>query len=167
MKVLGIDPGYDRLGAAVMEKIDGHEVLLYSSCIETNRKDSMPKRLHYLGVEIEKILTNHSPDVVAIETLFFGKNHKTAIPVAEVRGIVIYLAGKYGCEVIEFGPGSVKIAVTGYGSSDKKAVTDMLKRLVPKAPEKALDDEYDAIAVAVTGLAYSNNYDKIPSRNNQ
>jgi len=92
-----------------------------------------------------------------VETLFFNKNVKTAIGVAQARGIILYLAKNAGCTVHDFGPQEIKIAVTGYGKSDKNAVIDMVKRLVSNVPEKALDDEYDAIAVGITTLAHLRN----------
>lgn len=154
MKVLGIDPGYDRLGVAIIEKQDGKEVLLHSTCIETPKEKGLNDRLFDLGTELQTLLHKHKPDIVGIETLFFNKNVKTAIGVAQARGIVVYLAQNAGCSIYEFGPQEIKIAVTGYGKSDKNAVIDMVKRLVVNVPEKALDDEYDAIAVGVTTLAH-------------
>ena len=154
MKILAIDPGYDRLGVAVMETIDRQEKLLYSACLTTDKKTTVPERLWELGKQLEDLLTEHQPDQVALETLFFNKNQKTALAVAEARGMIVYLAKKHGCVVKQFGPSEIKVAVTGYGSSDKRAVTDMLRRLVKNLPDKALDDEYDAIAVAVTALAH-------------
>lgn len=154
MKVLGIDPGYDRLGVAVMEKDGGKEKLLFSTCILTDKSTSLPERIGELGTKLRLIMTEHRPDQVAIETLFFNKNQKTVVAVAEARGVVIFLARECGAEVKEFGPAEVKVAVTGYGQSDKTAIVDMLKRLVPNLPPNGLDDEYDAIAVAVTALAH-------------
>jgi crossover junction endodeoxyribonuclease RuvC len=153
MRVIAVDPGYDRLGVAVLELRNGSEYILYSNCIETNKKSSVLERLFELGKEFEKILLKYQPDTFATETLFFNTNQKTAIGVAGARGVLIYLAQNAGCKVYEFGPQEVKIATTGYGKSDKKAVTDMILRLVANAPKTALDDEYDAIAVAVTCLA--------------
>lgn len=154
MRVLAVDPGYDRLGVAVMEKENGKEKLVFSTCILTDKKLSVPERIGTLGLELERLLEIHKPDMVAVETIFFNKNVKTAVAVAEARGVVIFLARKYGAAVREFGPQEIKVAVTGYGNSDKRAVMEMLKRLVPDLPPKALDDEYDAIAVAVTALAH-------------
>lgn len=153
MRVLAIDPGYDRLGVAVMELIDGKEKLLFSTCIETARTDSLPDRLFTLGTAITKLLKEYSPDTMAIETLFFNKNIKTAIGVAQARGMLLYLAKVATCTVYEFGPQEIKVAVTGYGNAGKEAVYDMVTRLVPEVPTKALDDEYDAIAVGITCLA--------------
>ncbi len=154
MKVLALDPGYDRLGVAVIERGEKKETLLYSACIETDKKIDLVDRLFLVGTEVAKLIEEHTPDAVAIETLFFNKNIKTAIGVAQARGIIIFLAKKAGCAIYEFGPQEIKVAVTGYGKSDKSAVIDMVKRLIHNAPEKAHDDEYDAIAVGITALAH-------------
>lgn len=155
MRVLGIDPGYDRLGVAIMEKIDGKETVLFSACLQSDRKASLPERVGDLGMQLKRVFVEHKPELVAIEKLFFNKNITTALAVAEVRGMSIYLAREHGCPVVEFGPQEIKVAATGYGKSDKKAVLDMLKRLVKDLPIKALDDEYDAIAIALTAIAHS------------
>jgi crossover junction endodeoxyribonuclease RuvC len=153
MRVIAIDPGYDRLGVAVMEYQQGSEVLLYSSCIESSRTDALPDRLHTIGDGFLRIVETYEPDTLGVETLFFNKNVKTGIGVAEARGALLYIAKSAGCQVYEFSPQQVKSAVTGYGKSDKRAVIEMVCRLIPQAPNKALDDEYDAIAVAITCLA--------------
>lgn len=154
MKVLAIDPGYDRLGVAVLERHENRDALLFSSCILTDKNASIPERLHAMGETLRSIISEHAPDTVALETLFFSKNAKTAIAVAEARGVVLYLARQAGCTIREFSPQEVKVATTGYGKSDKTAVAHMVKRLIPQVPEKALDDEYDAIAVGITALAH-------------
>lgn len=153
MKVLAIDPGYDRLGVAVMEYVDGKEHLIFSTCVLTDKKSELPERLFTVGNTVAELIAMHQPNTVAIETLFFNKNIKTAIGVAQARGIILYLAKKAGCVVHEFGPQEIKVAVTGYGNSDKSAVFAMVNRLVPNVPQTALDDEYDAIAVGITCLA--------------
>lgn len=157
MRVLAIDPGYDRLGVAVLEHIPNGEQLIFSTCIETDRSLPLPDRLHTIGNEFEKILCKHEPDMVGIENLFFNNNQKTAIGVAQARGIILYLSKKYGKRVYEFGPQEIKIAVTGYGKSDKSAVIDMVTRLIPNTPKNAHDDEFDAIAVGITCLAHHRN----------
>ena len=119
MRVLAIDPGYDRLGVAVMELIDGKEKLLFSTCLETIRTDALPERLHTLGTAITKLIKEYKPDTMAIETLFFNKNIKTAIGVAQARGMLLYLAKESHCTVYEFGPQEIKVAVTGYGNAAK------------------------------------------------
>lgn len=154
MIVLGIDPGYDRVGVSVMEWSNGMETLHYSTCIETDRNAEFVDRLHAVGSAVTEIIKEYSADTLAIETLFFNKNVKTAINVAEARGAVLYIAKSLGCTVYEFSPQSIKIAITGHGKSDKTAVIDMVQRLIKGAPVAALDDEYDAIAIGVTCLAH-------------
>ena len=155
MRVLAFDPGYDRLGIAVLEHKDGKEALLFSGCVTTKKELELPDRLFLVGDQVRSLIQKHSPDAIAIETLFFNKNIRTAIGVAQARGVVLYLARAAGCRVFEYGPQEIKVAVTGYGNSDKGAVIDMVKRLVPESPKKAFDDEYDAIAVGITALAHN------------
>ena len=155
MRVLAVDPGYDRLGVAVLEREGGKEVLLFSSCIETDRTASLPDRLLVLGREMERIICEYNPTALGIETLFFNANRTTAMGVASVRGMIIYLAKTHDCTVYEYSPQQIKVAVTGYGNSDKQAVFDMLTRLVPNIPKGRRDDEYDAIATGVTCLAHN------------
>ncbi|OGG41468.1 hypothetical protein A2837_03085 [Candidatus Kaiserbacteria bacterium RIFCSPHIGHO2_01_FULL_46_22] len=152
MRVIGIDPGYDRLGVAVMEKIDGQETLIFSTCLQSDRKLVVADRIDDLGHRLTEIFSSYQPDQLAIEKLFFNQNRTTALSVAEMRGVVIYLAKCHNCKVAEFGPQEIKVAVTGYGKSDKRAVAEMLSRLIKNLPISALDDEYDAIAIALTGL---------------
>lgn len=154
MRVIAVDPGYDRLGVAIIEHSErSTEHLVYSTCIETDKHATLPDRIHTLGVSFEKLLTEYAPDALAIETLFFNKNQKTAIGVAQARGVCIYLANTHACAIYEYGPQEIKIAVTGHGGSSKQQVIDIVQRLIPTAPKKALDDEYDAIAVGITCLA--------------
>lgn len=154
MRVLAIDPGYDRLGVAILEHSPRGEQLLHSTCVQTDKQTSLPERLFVMGQTVRTLLSEYQPDAIAIETLFFNKNQKTAIGVAQVRGICLFLAKEVGCTIYEFGPQEIKIAVTGYGNSDKKAVIAMVTRLITNAPAAALDDEYDAIAVGITALAH-------------
>jgi len=153
MRVLAIDPGYDRLGVAMMEKGPGEGTLLFSTCVVTNRTDSFVDRLQQIGAEINALCDTYSPSAIALERLYFNTNQKTVMQVAEVRGVMLYLAGLRGCRMLEYTPQEVKVAVTGYGKSDKKHVTLMVKRLLPGVKNDALDDEYDAIAIALTALA--------------
>lgn len=153
MRVLAIDPGFDRLGLAVLENTTSKDTLVYSECAVTDKGQPFPLRLLALGSVVESLLMKYQPDTMAIETLFFNKNVKTAIHVAEARGMLLYTCQKFGCTIYEFSPQEIKIATTGYGMSDKTAVIAMVKRLIPEVPKTALDDEYDAIAIGITCLA--------------
>lgn len=158
MKILGIDPGYDRLGLAIIEKpLKGKEVVLYSHCLQTSSTDDIYMRFKEVGAEIESILDKYKPDIVALETLFISKNQKTGMRVAEARGIIIYEAIKRNIPVNEYSPGQIKMAVTGDGTSDKQRMIKMVHILVSLPQKKTVDDEYDAIAVALTCAAHHRN----------
>jgi crossover junction endodeoxyribonuclease RuvC len=151
-RVLAIDPGYERMGIAILEKQNRKEVVLFSDCVKT--KTSMPHsgRLALLSVAIETCVKEWKPDVCATESLFFGKNRKTAILVAEARGAILSTVARLNLPVSEYFPMEVKIAVTGHGGSDKKQVEFMLKKLVNIEKKIEHDDEYDAIAIGLTHL---------------
>jgi crossover junction endodeoxyribonuclease RuvC len=150
MRILGIDPGYERLGISIIESGQKPK-LVFSDCFKTLAKDEHSKRLAQIHKEIENIIKKYKPEKLGIETLFFNKNVKTAIKVAEARGIILALAEKSGLEIFEISPQQIKIAVTGYGKSDKNAVAKMVPLLVEIDKEKSinLDDEFDAIAAAL------------------
>jgi crossover junction endodeoxyribonuclease RuvC len=152
MRVLGIDPGYDRLGIAVVEGDPSRPTLLWSDCV-LPEKGSPEKRLAQVAQAVTKAITSYKPDVLGIETLFFSINKKTALGVAEARGAVLAAAGIASLPVIECSPQQVKIAVTGHGGADKTAVALMIPRLLALPAKKRLDDELDAIAVGITALA--------------
>ncbi|MBI2045948.1 MAG: crossover junction endodeoxyribonuclease RuvC [Parcubacteria group bacterium] len=152
MKVLAIDPGFERLGIAVLEGDASQPAVLYSACFKTSPKDHFEKRLGLIGEEIILVIKKFKPEALAIETLFFTSNQKTAMRVAEVRGAILYLAVANNLSVSEYTPLQIKIAVTGYGRADKKQMMSMISRIAP-IKKTALDDEYDAIAVGITHLA--------------
>lgn len=156
MKIIAIDPGFERLGVAILEKNGetGTETLLYSACVQTSKKDAFTDRLLALGVAIENIIAEYSPQALAIEELFFTTNQKTVMKVAEVRGMLIYTAMKMGLTVYEYTPLQIKTAITGYGRADKDQIQLMVHRLIEVPDGAKLDDELDAIACGLTHFAY-------------
>lgn len=159
MKILAIDPGYDRCGVAVVEGNRSKPQLVFSTCLRTSSKDTFHVRLAQIGNEIEHIIETYVPNVCAIEKLYFNTNQKTAMNVAEVRGMLLYIALRSGLFVEEYTPLQVKQAVVGHGHADKKQIMLMLPKLIvlgeEKTKTKPQDDEYDAIAIGITALAYS------------
>ena len=156
MRIISIDPGYDRLGVSVMEKdVKGKEVVLFSDCFLTDKKESLEKRILFLGQEVKGVIKKWSPTHMAIEKLFFTKNQTTAMKVAEVRGVVIYEASQKGITIHEFSPQDIKIAVTGYGNASKDQVSKMTEKILSLSKKKRLDDEMDALALGVTALAHN------------
>lgn len=142
--VLAIDPGYDRVGLAVFEG----NTLTHSECFVPATKD-FSLRLKTVYQRITTLIHTHKPDAVAIETLFMTKNQKTALKVAEARGVAILATAEAGVPLFEYSPQAVKIAVTGSGNADKKSVIKMVDLIVKLPPKKRLDDEYDAIALGI------------------
>lgn len=153
-RVLGIDPGYERLGVAIVEKNSlGKETLIYSDCIRTDKKFPHPKRLAIIANSLADLIEKYSPTHLATETLFFENNQKTAMKVSEARGVIIAAGSTRNLIVCEYTPLQIKVATTGDGRADKKQIMRMVPLLVKLEKTKLLDDEYDAIAVALTCLA--------------
>lgn len=155
MKILGIDPGYERMGVAIIEKDSGRETVIYSNCIRTSATLSLPERLVIIGKTLDTIITDYRPDQAAIEALYFAKNTATAMKVAEARGVIQYVISAHSIPLTEYHPNAIKIAITGYGNASKDAIASMIPRLVTYDTAKKIDDELDAIAVALTHSAHT------------
>ncbi|MEK7610261.1 MAG: crossover junction endodeoxyribonuclease RuvC [Patescibacteria group bacterium] len=151
MIIVGVDPGYDRLGVAIVEG----NVVRYSVCLSTDRQLDFASRLQQLGQSFTALLNQHRPEALAIEKIFLERNQKTAMMVSEVRGVICYLAGQHGLPIFEYTPLQIKLTVTGFGRADKRQVTGMVKRLVTINQPIKHDDEFDAIAIALTALAHT------------
>lgn len=152
MIILGIDPGFDRLGCAILEKEKGCEKLIFSDCLTADKKLAHEKRLAKLSKELEKIIEKYKPDFLAIEKVFFTKNLKTVVGVAQACGMVLTIAGLNNIPAEEMSPPEIKMAVTGYGAAEKKQVQKMVQIILKIEKTPKYDDEMDAISVA---LAYS------------
>ncbi len=154
MRVLAIDPGYERVGIAVIEKTNKQkDTLIYSDCFKTDPKDKFEDRLLQVGKEIERLVKKYSLNSLSIEKLFFNTNQKTAMNVAEVRGAIIYICKKNKLNIFEYTPLQIKNAVTGYGRSTKEQISKMVPNLIEIQKIIKIDDEYDAIAIGITCLA--------------
>lgn len=157
MKIIGIDPGYERLGIAVIEKDRNKETLLYSECFQTDASLSFHERLFLLGEHLTTVIKTHTPRQLALENVFFNTNQKTAMDVAAVRGVILFVARQNRLDTFEYTPPQIKAAVGGNGRATKKEVEVMLRLLITIPIKKRLDDEYDAIAVALTHSAIHRN----------
>ena len=154
MKIIGIDPGYERVGIAILEKVPNErkEKLLYSICFKTNAKLPFPERLLLVGQEIESVIKKWKPEMLAIEKLYFENNAKTAMGVSEARGGIIDEGKPAGIPILEYTPLQIKSAVAGYGKATKSEVQTMIGKLIDTPGNLKQDDEMDAIAIAITGL---------------
>ncbi|MCX6752551.1 MAG: crossover junction endodeoxyribonuclease RuvC [Candidatus Nomurabacteria bacterium] len=160
MRILGIDPGFERLGIAVLdpalrkERGEKDHCVVFSECFKTSSKLGFSERLNLIGKEVHKIIKEYKPEILAIETLFLNTNQKTVMRVAEARGVVIYEASSAGLKVFEASPPQIKIATTGYGRANKEQIMKMVKILAEMDTSKTSDDELDAIAIALTAFAH-------------
>jgi len=153
MKVLAIDPGYGRCGIAIVERRGVKDFVVHSECIETDVNTEFNDRLRHVVTVCALALEKHKPDSLALEKLYFGANKTTALKVAEVRGAILSLAVGADVPVFEYAPNEIKIATTGFGAADKRAMAAMIHALVKIDTPIRLDDEYDAIAIGITHLA--------------
>ena len=154
MRILAVDPGYERVGIAILEKLPKQkETVVYSECFKTSARKPLAERILEIGQRIKSVIAKYQPKALAIEKLYFETNQKTAMGVAEARGVIIYEGSAAGLKIFEYTPLQVKVAVTGYGKSDKRQVMAMLPKLVTLLKRKEQDDELDAVALGITCLA--------------
>ena len=149
MVVFGIDPGYAIVGwGAISFKSNTYKAIGYGS-VETEAHNDFNERLEYIYDELHSILSRCRPDALAIERLYFQTNQKTAIKVAQARGVTLLAAQKLRIPIFEYTPLQVKTAVTGYGKARKPQVMEMTRRLLklPEMPKP--DDTADALAIAI------------------
>jgi crossover junction endodeoxyribonuclease RuvC len=159
MKILSIDPGFERVGIAIIEKTNlNKDRLVYSNCFKTPSKTPLNERIKNIGVELEKIINKYKPEALAIEKLYFTTNQKTVMGVSEARGVIIYIASKNNLDIYEYTPPQIKVAVTGYGKASKEMIMSMVPKLIDIDSGIKSDDEVDAIAIGLTCLACENSF---------
>lgn len=149
MLVLGIDPGYAIVGFGLVESNGVRQRLVRCGAINTPAGVRLPARLLQIAADLEQLISQFNPDVMAIEELFFNQNVTTGIGVAQARGVIILTAEKMGVPIFEYNPSQVKQAVVGYGKAEKHQVMEMTKRLLGLSTVPRPDDAADAVAVAL------------------
>lgn len=150
MIVLGVDPGIERLGWGIIEKTSKGLRRIDSGVKITSKSDATSQRLFAIYNFLDELIAIQKPTLLGIERVFFTTNAKTAITIGEVRGVVLTLAAKYDLSVAEFSPPEIKVAVSGNGTADKKEIASMLRFSMELPSRKMLDDETDALAIALT-----------------
>ena len=150
MKIIGIDPGYARAGWGIIQQEKNKLTPLAFGCLETKNQLPHAERLKKLQDELKKIIKKFQPDALAVEELFFFKNLKTALQVAESRGVILATAFDCSLPIYEFTPLQIKQAVTSYGRADKNQVQQMVKLILNMKDIIQPDDAADAMAVAIT-----------------
>jgi crossover junction endodeoxyribonuclease RuvC len=152
--VLGIDPGYDRVGWAVGAYNQQRKVVVSGyGCIQTNKKNMWTTRYQMILNELEIIFKEYQPTEVAIESIFFSQNKTTAMQVAEARGIIIGYCLKHTNHIANYTPPEIKAAVTGHGAANKTQVAKMVALQLGIDLSSVIDDAVDAMAIVITHLA--------------
>lgn len=147
MRIIGIDPGIERTGFAVLEMQNGKLALLDCGLILTEKRHAFSYRLNLLANDLKKILRQWKPSAAALEQVFFSKNVKTAMRVSHARGVILEIFEEFGIPVKELNPSHVKMAVTGDGRADKLQMRKMMPHLLNI--EVKSDDVADAIACGI------------------
>lgn len=149
LRILGIDPGLAITGFGVIDGSD-RPVAVHFGDVRTPAKAPEAERLHRLYTEVRALIAELSPDVLAVEQLFFNKNTRSAMAVGQARGVILLAAAEAGLDIYEFTPLEVKLAVTGQGRATKDQVGFMVKALLSLDAIPRPDDVADALAVALT-----------------
>ncbi|OGK11982.1 hypothetical protein A2954_00420 [Candidatus Roizmanbacteria bacterium RIFCSPLOWO2_01_FULL_37_12] len=151
MYILAVDSGLEKTGFSVFKKTNKNFTFITSGLIRTSPKKKLEHRVEEIYNGLNDVIIEYKPAKLILETLLFFKNHKTAITVAQTQGSIILLASQNHLSLEFLAPLQIKLAVTGYGLSDKKAVRKMLELSLKINKKIQEDDEFDAIAC---GLAY-------------
>ncbi len=151
MIILGIDPGTATTGFGIIKKDSGNFVMLDYGVIATSPKDTPAKRLQTLYQETNRLIKKFKPDLVVIEKLYFFKNLKTAMPVAQALGVILLASQQQKMKIIELTPLEIKMGICGYGRADKKQIQKMVKEILGLEKIPKPDDAADALAIAVCG----------------
>lgn len=149
MKIIGIDPGLAIVGYSILD-IEGDEYILSASgSVQTDKNKTDSARLFEIQQDLITLVEKYKPDVASIEKLFYFKNQKTVIPVAEARGVILSVLESKNIPIFEYTPIEVKQIITGYGRATKDEVAKMVELSVKYKKLPKLDDTLDSIAIAL------------------
>lgn len=156
MRALGIDPGLATTGLGLVDQSATRMLTAIDWCvIETKAGLAMPDRLAELAADLRSFISEHKPDVIVIEKLYFATNKRTAIDVAQARGVILFTAHSFGIPIIAPTPLQLKSAITGDGKADKKQMQDMMMRMLKLKERPQPDDAADGLALALYGLSHT------------
>ena len=151
MRIIGIDPGYERCGFAVLEQQGCSCSLKTFGTIRTHSQTDFIARQAEIATDFKELLDRYDPELLAIEDLFFAQNVTTGLKVAQIRGVLTHLAHDHGLRVIDPKPTEVKKFFCGDGHADKKAMQQMAQMTFKLEKSPKIDDAADAIAMAYYG----------------
>lgn len=148
MIILGIDPGIERVGYAILKLEKGQTSLIECGCITTSKHLPDPARLSEIKSDLDKLIKAYKPQVMGVESLFFASNAKTVMKVGQARGVIMLAGQEAKLKIIDITPLQVKISATGYGRAEKKQVQDMIMKIFKLKKIPKPDDAADAVAIA-------------------
>jgi crossover junction endodeoxyribonuclease RuvC len=152
-RVLGVDPGTATTGYGVVEAEPGRPGrLIECGVLRTGPEATLPARLATLHAGVRDLLHQHRPDVVAVESIFYGKNVRTSLVLSHARGVVLLAAAEAGIPIVEYAPAVVKKTVVGRGRAAKAQVGFMVQQLLRLRQPPAPADAADGVAIALTYL---------------
>ena len=151
MTILGIDPGTRRIGYGIVKQERAAIQFVTAGILQILEGDDITA-LTETKQGIDALIKKYQPDALAIEKLFFAENQKTALAVAQARGVILLAAAECGLSIMEFTPNEIKLGVAGYGFADKKAMLKMVKLTLGLNDLKVIDDASDALAIAIMGM---------------
>ena len=156
MRALGIDPGTAICGYGIVDYVDGKLIPKHYGSITTSPQARMQDRLLKIYMELDILVKKFQPEIMGVEKLFFGRNSTTAIPVGQVRGIVLLCAAQNNLDLLEITPNEVKMSITGYGGATKEQVIYMVTKILNLAEPPTPDDTADALAIAIAAAYEAN-----------
>jgi crossover junction endodeoxyribonuclease RuvC len=149
MKILGIDPGLAKVGYGIIDYSEKECKSLDYGVIKTASNESLGRRLEKIFAAIKKLVEQFQPEAVALEQIFFAANLKTAVQVAQARGVIILATNQIGLSLHEYTPLQIKLAITGYGRAEKERMQKMVRGILHLADARIPDDAADALAAAI------------------
>ncbi|MGN1012676.1 MAG: crossover junction endodeoxyribonuclease RuvC [Clostridia bacterium] len=156
MIILGIDPGFGRIGYGIISYNKNQYKVMEYGCITTPENSYFPKRLNKIEQDLEVVLSRYEKiDAASIEDLYFNTNITTAIKVAQARGVILNTLSKHNIDIYEYTPIQAKQAIAGYGRASKHQVMEMLKKVLKMENMPKLDDTADALALAICHTQYN------------
>ena len=161
---MGIDPGSNCTGFGIVEEIKGNLNAVYWSSVLSTKKDTFPKRLKRIYNELTIAIEKFSPDIVAVEDLFYATNVKTVIKLGQTRGVALLAAVNNDLQVAEYSPLQIKQSVVGYGRADKNQVQDMVTTLLRLKEKPDPFDASDALAAAICHIHHDGLQQKIKQK---
>ncbi len=148
MVILGIDPGTTATGYGIIEKNGARAKHLSSGVVRPSRMGSQSRRLWEIHTNLERIICEHSPSVMVVESLFHGNNSQSLMKLSQARGVILLLGEAHGMEIFEYAPREIKKGLTGYGAAEKEQIMFMVAKIL-NVPKLRSSDQADALAMAL------------------